>query len=109
MIKEAVYAQEGKVINVTLEADVTVGDVVVFGDIVGVANVSGLIGELIGLSIYGVWEMTAKTEDVVTVGAKLYWDDTAKELTTTETDNTLAGLAVTAKTAVAGVVNVKFG
>ncbi len=110
MAKEAIFVQDGNAIDVTLAADVVVGEVMVMGELVGVANNTGLTGEVVAMKISGVWEMKAKDADEVTVGAKVYWDADEDELTTTATDNTQAGLAVTAKAAAtAGVVNVKLG
>ena len=107
MAKEAIYTHEGKVIDVTAPHDIKVGDVVVMGDLIGVANVTAQTGELLGLSVSGVFQMTAKSDDIIEVGNKLYWDDTAKELTLTADSNTFVGVATTAKADVAGVVSVR--
>lgn len=98
-MKEAIEIQAGNVVDFTLDSDVSVGDVIAKNDIVGIATVSGLIGETIGLAICGVFEMKAKNADVVDFGKKLYWDNANRELTTTATSNTRAGIAVSEKAA----------
>ena len=108
MTKEAIERQKGEVIDFTLQEDANVGDVVVAGNLVGVATVSGLAGETIGLKIEDVWEIKAKDADAVNVGDLLYWDATNRELTTTATNNTKAGIAISAKAAnSAGTVLIK--
>jgi len=107
-MKEAVQYQEGHVIDHTLESDVNVGDVIPLGTMVGVAVTSGLTGEVIAVEIEKVWQVTAATADAITVGAVLYFDATARVMTTVATDNTLAGKAISAKAGgTAGTVYVK--
>lgn len=108
MAKEAVEIQVGSKIDLTLTEDVSVGDVVPLGtDMISIATVSGLTGEVIAVETEKVWEITAKTADAIAVGDVVYFDATAREITTTATDNIKAGKAVTSKTAVAGTINVK--
>ena len=108
MAKEAYEVKEGSVIDYTLTGDTEVGAVVPLGGITGVAAVSGLAGETIGLHIEGVYEIAAATADAVSVGDELFFDATARALTTTATGNARAGIAVTAKPAnTAGTVQVK--
>lgn len=42
----------------------------------------------------GVFDLPKATDDAFTEGAKAYWDDTAKKLTTTSGGNTLVGIAL---------------
>lgn len=109
MAKEAIFLQDGKSIDITLESDVDVGDVVPLGTLmVGVANTSGLIGEVISVTTEGVYTLTAATADAVTIGAQLYFDESSRAVTTTATDNVKAGIAMSAKAgSSAGVVDVK--
>ncbi len=111
MSKQATKIQEGGVIDYTAGATIANGDVVVFAyPSVGVALDDAVSGDVISVAIEGVFEMTAKTADTVAVGALLYWDDSANELTTTSTSNTAAGMAITAKAgATAGSVYFKIG
>jgi len=108
IVKEAIEKLKGAIVPFVCTSEVTVGDVVPFGSkMVGVAVSSGLTGESISLEIEKVWTIKAKTEDVIAVGDSVYWDNTAKEITTTDTDNTPAGKAITAKGASAGTIDVK--
>jgi predicted RecA/RadA family phage recombinase len=109
MAKEATEYQKGEVLDITLTGDKAVGDVIVLGDsMIGVTASAGLSGETIAVEVEKVWTINAKTADAISIGDFLYWDATNKELTTTATDNTKAGVAVSAKGAtVAGTVNIK--
>jgi predicted RecA/RadA family phage recombinase len=49
------------------------------------------------LSTAGVFDLPKTTANDVRTGAALYWNDTAKEVTTTATGNTKIGVAVAAK------------
>jgi predicted RecA/RadA family phage recombinase len=53
-----------------------------------------------------VFNVTKVTADVVAQGALLYWDDTAKKLTTTVSTNTLAGYAAKAASGTDTTVNI---
>ena len=108
IVKQAVEKYDGRVVPWTCTRDVKVGDIVPLGSFVGIAVNTGLTGEVISLEIEKVWTVTAATANVITVGAILYWDDTAKVMTTTDTDNTRAGIAMSAKPgATAGTIDVK--
>lgn len=108
MAKEAIEIQVGSKIDLTLTEDVSVGDVIPLGtEMIGIATVSGLTGEVIAVETEKVWELTAKSSNAISVGSTVYFDTTAREITTTATDNIKAGKAVTSKTAVAGTINVK--
>jgi predicted RecA/RadA family phage recombinase len=45
-----------------------------------------------------VYDLKAKAADTGAVGAKVYWDNTAKEITTTASGNTPVGVLTEAKT-----------
>lgn len=109
MAKEAIEVQEGDVIDYTLTGAVDVGDVVPLGTgMIGIAMNSGLTGEVIGLKIEDVYEINGATADAIAIGDVVYFDVTARAITTTATANTRAGRAVSAKSAaVAGTVFVK--
>lgn len=109
ILKQAIEKYEGKVIPFTCTADVTVGDIVPLGStMVGIAVNSGLTGEVISVEIEKVWSITAATANVINVGDILYWDATNKVATTTATDNTRLGKALSAKGGtVAGTVDIK--
>lgn len=86
------FIQEGEVIDVTLSGTITSGDVVVAGSLVGVAQISGVSGDVIPVKLCGVYEL-AKATGALTQGAQVYWDNSAKKVTTTASGNTLMGYA----------------
>jgi predicted RecA/RadA family phage recombinase len=87
------YIQEGDTITLTAPYAVVSGAGALVGTIFGVALVtlaSGAVGEFM---VEGVWTMAKTSAQAWTVGARIYWDDTAKLCTTTATSNTLIGVA----------------
>lgn len=85
------YVQPGNVIPVTLAANISSGDALAIGTVVGVATCSGVIGQVVNFSLEGVYELP-KASGAMTIGAVLYWDATANNLTTTALNNTEAGI-----------------
>lgn len=89
------YVQEGKTLNYTAGADITSGQFVLIGTIGGVAKTDIANGKTGAVHICGVFSIP-KATGAVTQGAKLYWDESESEVTTTATDNTLIGVAAAA-------------
>lgn len=88
----AKYWQKGEVLDYTASAAVENGEVVSLGTRIGVAGEDIAAGETGHLHVVGVFEME-KASGAVTMGAALYYDATAKKITTTATSNTPAGYA----------------
>lgn len=110
MAKEATRIQNGTVVDYTAAATIANGDVIPLTGRIGIALEDAVSGETISLAIAEVYELTAATADEITFGAVVYFDATARNITTTSTDNTLAGFAVSTKAAAtAGTVKVKIG
>lgn len=87
------YIQDGKTISFTPTAAVASGEAVLLGMLLVVA-IGAIAANTPGEGVTeGVFELPKKSTDVVAQGVDLYWDDTAKELTTTATDNTKVGKA----------------
>ncbi|MFI3270578.1 MAG: DUF2190 family protein [Pseudomonadota bacterium] len=95
--------------------DIASGDVVVIGEIVGIAITDIGAGDTGAVATEDVWEIV-KASDAITQGALVYWDDEGDPvdgvegtgaITTTATDNMLAGIAWTNAEATDGVVHVK--
>ena len=101
------YVQPG--VNLTLPAptNVTSGSGVLVGTIFGVTADGALSGEDVDLVTEGVFTLPKVSAQAITVGAKVYWDDTAKLVTTTATSNTLIGAAVAAAANPSGTVAVR--
>lgn len=85
--------KEGKVISYAHTAAVTSGDPVKIGLLLGVALTDAAANVECEYAIGEVHELTKVTADVVAIGVALYWDDTAKKLTTTVGTNIKAGRA----------------
>jgi predicted RecA/RadA family phage recombinase len=91
---QATFVQDGKSIDHTPVAALAAGDVVVQGDLVGVAFRPLAAGELGALCVEGVFDFAKNTGAGITVGTILYWDDTANVVTTTATGNKQIGKVV---------------
>jgi len=74
---QAAFVQNGAAIDYTPDADVTAGDVVIQGDLVGVAKSDIAAGSLGSLAVEGVFDFPKATGagTAITAGAKVYWDD----------------------------------
>jgi predicted RecA/RadA family phage recombinase len=91
------YVQPGSVLALTAPGGgVVSGTAYLFGTIVAVAMVDADAGETFSGKITGVFSYTKPGSQAWTVGAAVYWDDSAKKFTTTSGGNTLAGIAVEA-------------
>jgi predicted RecA/RadA family phage recombinase len=104
---QATFVQEGRIVDYTPGADVAAGDVVVQGDLVGVAKVEIKSGKLGALSVDGVYDFAKNTGVAYTVGQLLYWDDAANVVTTTATGNKLIGKVVRAAASADTTVRVR--
>lgn len=93
---QAVFVQEGAAIDYTPGADVAAGDVIVQGDLVGVARLDIKSGVLGALAVAGVFDFAKATNVAYTVGTILYWDDTNNIVTATATGNKQVGKVVRA-------------
>lgn len=90
------YIQPGETITLPAPADVASGDAVLVGAVFGVASATAVTGADVEVARRGVFEMAKKTAQAWTAGAKLYWDATNSEVTTTASGNTLIGAAAVA-------------
>lgn len=93
---QAVFAHEGAAIDYTPGADVAAGDVIVQGDLVGVARFDIKSGVLGALAVVGVFDFAKATNVAYTVGTILYWDDANNIVTATATGNKAIGKVVRA-------------
>lgn len=90
------FIQEGKALNYTPSgADVSSGDFLVIGSIGAVAKTDIADGKTGAVHVTGVFSV-AKASGAITQGAKLYWNSTNSNLTTTASGNTLVGVAAAA-------------
>ena len=89
------FVQEGKALNYTAGADTLSGDFVLIGTIGGIAKTAIANGKVGAVHVTGIFNV-AKATGAITQGAKLYWDNTNKVLTTTASGNTIVGVAAAA-------------
>ncbi len=91
------YVNEGETIVVLATAAAVTKDVpVVLNDIVVVPKNSAAIGDDYVAQACGVVSLP-KATDAIGQGAKVYWDNTNKNVTTMSSGNTLMGRAWTAQ------------
>ncbi|MBM3983781.1 MAG: DUF2190 family protein [Planctomycetes bacterium] len=104
---QAVFVQDGECIDFTPGADVAAGDVVVQGDLVGVAkrdipaNVPG------ALAVTGVFDFAKLAALALAVGTLVYWDDAANVATNVSAGNKLLGKVTKAALAADATVRVR--
>lgn len=79
----AVFVQEGETIDYTPAADVDAGDVVLQGDLIGIAKLDIATGTLGALAVTGVFDIAKIAATAITAGAIAYWDETAQVATNT--------------------------
>lgn len=83
----------GMRVNYTPGSDVAVGSVVVLNDLVGVADRPIPAGRLGALAVQGIFSFDKATGvgEAIALGATVYYDSSAGQITTTSTDNKLVG------------------
>jgi predicted RecA/RadA family phage recombinase len=87
------YVNEGKTITVTAAADILSGKGVLMGALFGVAQKDALSGDSLPLLRVGHVTLAKVSAQAWTEGAKVYWDNATKLVTTTASGNTLIGCA----------------
>jgi predicted RecA/RadA family phage recombinase len=89
--------QAGNVVPVIAPYAVLGGQGVLVGSLFGVASGDAANGTEVQIDREGVFDLTAVVADTGNQGAKIYWDNTARKITTTATNNTLVGVLAAAK------------
>lgn len=76
----AVFIQDGASIDYTPSGNVAAGDVIVQGDLVGVAKTPIAAGQVGALAVEGVYDVAKEADIGVTFvgGALAYWDEANK-------------------------------
>ncbi|VDC31416.1 DUF2190 family protein [Pseudogemmobacter humi] len=87
------YIMPGEHLTITAAAPITSGQLVVVGDIVGVAQGDAEIGDDVVIVRRGIFELPKTSAQAWTVGAKVYWDAGNSLVTTTASGNKLIGAA----------------
>lgn len=79
------YIQPGENITVPAPYDVASGAGCLVGDLFGIASGAALSGETVVIVTTGCFDMAKTVTDAVTVGASIFWNDTTKLATVTDT------------------------
>jgi predicted RecA/RadA family phage recombinase len=97
-MSQAVLFHEGASIDYTPGADVASGDVVVQGDLVGVAKLDIKANKLGALAVEGVFDFAKATGagTALAAGTTVYWDNAANVATATAAGNKQIGKVVRA-------------
>ncbi|MDD5698806.1 MAG: DUF2190 family protein [Victivallaceae bacterium] len=92
------YVQRGHSIDYTPEADVAAGDVVIIGDLAGIAKLDIKAGALGALALVGVFDIPKATGEgtAIAAGTIVFWDAENSQVTTTAGDNKYLGKTVIA-------------
>ncbi|OSM07357.1 DUF2190 family protein [Magnetofaba australis] len=85
------FIQPGDLVTLTAPTGgVSSGDGVLVGGLFGICAYDAAESEAVEVRLTGVVELP-KATGAITQGAKVYWDNTAKNVTTTATSNSLIG------------------
>lgn len=90
------YIQNGAVVTIAAPYVLVSGAGALVGAIFGVAQAAAASGADVELVRSGVFTLPKVSAQAWTQGAKLYWDDAAKMVTTTASGNTEIGAATAA-------------
>lgn len=99
------FIQPGGTLPFVAPYAVSSGDMFLVTNMLAVAAGDAANGAAVEGTTEGVFSITKLSTDVVTVWAKLYWDDTNKRLTVTASTHKLAGVATEAAGSGLTVVN----
>jgi predicted RecA/RadA family phage recombinase len=101
------FIESGENIEFTAAANVTSGHPVAVGAINGVSKGTVLSGGVGVLMTSGVFSFPKQATVAITVGAKVYWDNTNKYINITASGNQYIGCATKAALAADTTVTVK--
>ena len=93
-------------IAVPYAGGVTAGQGVLVGALFGVAAVDGAQNAIIEAATQGVFDLTKEPALAITAGARVFWDNTNRRVTTTATGNFSIGIATAAALAADATVRV---
>ncbi len=92
----AVYVQKGDSIDYIPSADVDAGDVVVIGNLVGIAKLDIAANTLGALALCGVFDVPKASGEgtAITAGSIVFWNATAKQATVSFGNNKYLGKTI---------------
>lgn len=101
------FIQTGETLDLAAPYAVAAGEGALVGTAFGVAQntlANGVVGPF---DVEGVFDLKCVTTDVPAAGAAIYWDNAAKQCTTTSAGNTKIGVATVTKISGPAVVRVR--
>lgn len=101
------YIQKGDVLDITLGATVSSGDLILVGSLVGVCASDGVSGDVIAVYFEGVFEVAKLGTDAPAAGTKLYFDEANNRVTVTPGAGPLPFAGYAAEAAANGDATVK--
>lgn len=91
------YIQPGNIVTVTAPTGgVSSGDGVIIGNLFGIAAKTAAQGESVEIAATGVYDLPKLSSAVITVGARVSWDTTGKQVVLPDEDMYPIGTALTA-------------
>ena len=91
------YLQNGHILRVTAPTGgIASGDALIVGSIFGIAAFTAAEGDPVEISTTGVFQLPKASAAVLTVGARVSWDDTAKQVNIPGTGRYPIGVAAEA-------------
>ena len=100
------FIQPGDSLTVTAPYAVTSGQGVLVGALFGIAAFDAAISTLVEVQTKGVFDVTKEPALAITAGARVFWDNTNRRVTTTATSNFQVGIATQAALAADTIVRV---
>jgi len=82
MSKLCTFLERGEAMDYTPLADVSVGDVVVLDERIGIAATDIAAGELGAVNVVGVFTMPAPNDEAFAQGQRLFWDASGEVVST---------------------------
>lgn len=102
------FVQEGDTVTVPAPVGGALsGEGVLIGALFGVAVTSAEEGAPVEIVTEGVFELRKDAGEALAIGAKAYWDPTAKGVTSTATDHSWIGVVTEAAASSAAVARVR--
>ena len=100
------FIQPGDSLTVTAPYAVTSGQGVLIGALFGIAAYDAAISATVEIQTKGVFDITKEPALAISAGARVFWDNTNRRITTTATSNYQVGIATQAALAADGTVRV---
>jgi predicted RecA/RadA family phage recombinase len=101
--------QEGRTVTVTAPANVTAGQGVIVGALFGVARYSASTGAPVEIAREGVFTIAKTSALAISIGDRLFWDDTNKVVNKTSAGQFCVGVALSAATNPSSTVQICLG